>query len=71
MTEGETLGTRLKAVPNDVLCQFLPLLSGRPASRIYLVQHLVKICFICKIRLKNYVLTHATLHLKSFTPQKH
>jgi hypothetical protein len=29
------------------------------------------VCFICKISLKNYVLTHATLHLKSFTSQKH
>jgi hypothetical protein len=28
------------------------------------------ICFSCKIMLKNYVLTHATLHLKSIVSSK-
>jgi hypothetical protein len=67
-----------RAVPNDVLCELLPLLSGQPAgftwhntlSREPKIK-VELIYFICKIRLKNYVLTHATLHLKSFTPQKH
>jgi hypothetical protein len=67
-----------RAVPNVILCQFLPLLSGQPAgftwhntlSRESKIK-VELVCFICKISLKNYVLTHATFHLKSFTPQKH
>jgi hypothetical protein len=66
-----------RAVPNYVLCQFLPLLNGRPAGfswRNTLSRELqIKvelISFICKIMLKNYVLTHAILHLKSIVSSK-
>jgi hypothetical protein len=63
-------------------CCFMSIFTSikRPACRIYLAQHLVKraenksrasLLYLWNKDVKNYVLTHATLHLKSFTPQKH